>query len=184
MGIRHSDQLGRAVRAAAVAGACALLANCAQNGKFSRVDPKYGVSSSPRVVAFGVKETDEEILALGVLLMQLGRVASLRDENDLAEERYDKAETCFLRTSNKSQYPMASLHYARGNIELAHSIAATGKPFDNALLKHLAELLRIESRGYDAKTMRAIVRLRKMETHDRQEAEALLDTYKAALGLA
>ena len=28
-------------------------ANCAQNGKFSRVDPKYGVSSSPRVVAFG-----------------------------------------------------------------------------------------------------------------------------------
>ena len=30
-----------------------MLANCAQNGKFSRVDPKYGVSSSPRVVAFG-----------------------------------------------------------------------------------------------------------------------------------
>ena len=32
--------------------------------------------------------------------------------------------------------------------------------------------------------MRTIVRLRKMETHDRQEAEALLETYKAALGLA
>ena len=29
-----------------------------------------------------------------------------------------------------------------------------------------------------------IVRLRKMENHVRQEAEALLDTYKAALGLA
>ena len=41
-----------------------------------------------------------------------------------------------------------------------------------------------KSRGYDPKTMRAIVRLRKMESHDRQEAEALLDTYKAALGLA
>jgi uncharacterized protein (UPF0335 family) len=41
-----------------------------------------------------------------------------------------------------------------------------------------------KARGYDAKTMRTIVRLRKMETHDRQEAEALLDTYKAALGLA
>ena len=40
-----------------------------------------------------------------------------------------------------------------------------------------------KARGYDTKTMRAIVRLRKMETHDRQEAEALLDTYKAALGL-
>src|SRR5712675_1496789 len=53
MGIRRSNQVGRAVRAAAVAGACLMLANCAQNGKFSRVDPKYGVSSSPRVVAFG-----------------------------------------------------------------------------------------------------------------------------------
>ena len=41
-----------------------------------------------------------------------------------------------------------------------------------------------KARGYDPKTMRAIVRLRKMETHSRQEAEALLDTYKAALGLA
>ena len=34
--------------------ACLVLANCASSGKFaSRVDPKYGVSSSPRVVAFG-----------------------------------------------------------------------------------------------------------------------------------
>lgn len=41
-----------------------------------------------------------------------------------------------------------------------------------------------KARGYDAKTMRVIVRLRKMEAHDRQEAEALLDTYKAALGIA
>jgi uncharacterized protein (UPF0335 family) len=40
-----------------------------------------------------------------------------------------------------------------------------------------------KARGYDTKTMRSIVRLRKMETHVRQEADALLDTYKAALGL-
>ena len=40
-----------------------------------------------------------------------------------------------------------------------------------------------KSRGYDSKIMRQIVRLRKMETHDRQEMEAILDTYKAALGL-
>jgi rare lipoprotein A len=33
---------------------CLALANCASSGKFAgRVDPKYGVSSSPRVVAFG-----------------------------------------------------------------------------------------------------------------------------------
>jgi uncharacterized protein (UPF0335 family) len=41
-----------------------------------------------------------------------------------------------------------------------------------------------KARGYDPKTMRTVVRLRKMEKHVRQEAEALLDTYKAALGLA
>ncbi len=40
-----------------------------------------------------------------------------------------------------------------------------------------------KARGYDTKTMRSIVRLRKMEKHVREEAEALLDTYKAALGL-
>jgi rare lipoprotein A len=34
-------------------GICLLLANCASSGKFSRIDPKYGVSSSPRVVGFG-----------------------------------------------------------------------------------------------------------------------------------
>jgi rare lipoprotein A len=34
--------------------ACLFLANCASSGKFaSRVDPRYGVSSSPRVVALG-----------------------------------------------------------------------------------------------------------------------------------
>lgn len=37
--------------------------------------------------------------------------------------------------------------------------------------------------GYDVKTIKAIIKLRAMERHARQEAEALLETYKAALGL-
>ncbi len=41
-----------------------------------------------------------------------------------------------------------------------------------------------KANGYDTKTMRKIVALRKMETHARQEADALMDTYRAALGLA
>jgi uncharacterized protein (UPF0335 family) len=40
-----------------------------------------------------------------------------------------------------------------------------------------------KANGYDTKTMRAIVRLRRMESHARQEADALLDTYRSALGL-
>ena len=41
-----------------------------------------------------------------------------------------------------------------------------------------------KSNGYDTKTMRKIVALRRLETHVRQEADALLDTYRNALGLA
>ena len=37
--------------------------------------------------------------------------------------------------------------------------------------------------GYDQKIMRQIVRLRKMAPHDRQEMEAILQTYLAALGM-
>src|SRR6202795_5152429 len=54
MGIRRSDRVILMARGAVVAAACLVLANCASSGKFaSRVDPRYGVSSSPRVVAFG-----------------------------------------------------------------------------------------------------------------------------------
>src|SRR6202051_3749069 len=54
MGILRPERLELTVRGAAVAIACLMLANCASSNKFaSRVDPKYGVSSSPRVVEFG-----------------------------------------------------------------------------------------------------------------------------------
>lgn len=38
--------------------------------------------------------------------------------------------------------------------------------------------------GFDTKTMRVLVRLRKMDQAERQEAEAILDLYKHALGMA
>ena len=53
MGIRRSDPVFGAARGLAAVAACLVLANCAGSGIASRVDPKYGVSSSPRVVAFG-----------------------------------------------------------------------------------------------------------------------------------
>jgi rare lipoprotein A len=54
MGIQRFDSAIRAARSVAIVGACLALANCASSGKFaSRVDPRYGVSSSPRVVAYG-----------------------------------------------------------------------------------------------------------------------------------
>jgi peptidoglycan lytic transglycosylase len=54
MGIRRLDPVLRTARGIAAVGACLFLANCASSEKFaSRIDPKYGVSSSPRVVALG-----------------------------------------------------------------------------------------------------------------------------------
>ena len=40
-----------------------------------------------------------------------------------------------------------------------------------------------KSNGYDTKTIRAVIRLRKMEKHHRDEAAMLLETYCNALGM-
>jgi uncharacterized protein (UPF0335 family) len=39
-----------------------------------------------------------------------------------------------------------------------------------------------KSMGYDTKALRTVVRLRKMDRQEREEAEAILDTYLLALG--
>ncbi|MBL9098567.1 MAG: DUF2312 domain-containing protein [Alphaproteobacteria bacterium] len=38
--------------------------------------------------------------------------------------------------------------------------------------------------GFDTKIMRQVVRLRKLENHEREERDALLDLYMSALGMA
>ena len=43
--------------------------------------------------------------------------------------------------------------------------------------------LEAKATGYDAKIMREIIRERKMDRDARQEREALLDTYRNALGM-
>lgn len=40
-----------------------------------------------------------------------------------------------------------------------------------------------KSNGFDPKIMRQVIRLRRMESADRQEQEALLETYLSALGM-
>lgn len=40
-----------------------------------------------------------------------------------------------------------------------------------------------KANGFDPKTMRQVVRLRKLDKADREEQETLLDLYKAALGM-
>jgi uncharacterized protein (UPF0335 family) len=43
--------------------------------------------------------------------------------------------------------------------------------------------LEAKATGYDAKIMRQIIQLRKMPAHDRQEMQAVLETYLSALGM-
>jgi uncharacterized protein (UPF0335 family) len=40
-----------------------------------------------------------------------------------------------------------------------------------------------KGRGYDTKAIRTIIRLRKKDPDERQEEEAILETYKNALGI-
>jgi uncharacterized protein (UPF0335 family) len=40
-----------------------------------------------------------------------------------------------------------------------------------------------KANGFDTKILREVIRLRKMDTSERQEAEALLDLYLQALGM-
>jgi uncharacterized protein (UPF0335 family) len=42
----------------------------------------------------------------------------------------------------------------------------------------------LKGQGYDTKVVRAVIKLRRMEKNDRDEMDALLETYREALGLA
>ena len=44
-------------------------------------------------------------------------------------------------------------------------------------------LAEAKSNGFDTKTMRQVIKLRKMKSNERMEAEYMLDLYKRALGL-
>ena len=57
---------------------------------------------------------------------------------------------------------------------------------ENHLDRHgsLQAYAEAKGNGFDTKTMRQVVRLRKLDSADREEQEELLDLYKRALGLA
>lgn len=42
----------------------------------------------------------------------------------------------------------------------------------------------MKGNGFDTKAVRTLIRLRKKDQNERQEEEAILDLYKAALGMA
>lgn len=77
-----------AARAIAAAAACLLLANCTASDKFARkVDPKYGVSASPRVVELGQRAPKGGgVYRVGKPYMVAGRTYRPEDNTDYKTE--------------------------------------------------------------------------------------------------
>ncbi|MEL7487099.1 MAG: DUF2312 domain-containing protein [Pseudomonadota bacterium] len=54
-----------------------------------------------------------------------------------------------------------------------------------AIMEDMKEVFaEAKGEGYDVKTMRQVIKIRKMDRADRQEQEALLDLYLSAIGEA
>jgi rare lipoprotein A len=123
MGIRRPDQIVLLARGAAAVAACLVLANCASSGKFaSRVDPKYGVSSSPRVVAFG------EPVPKGGGTYRVGKPYTVAGRVYVPEEDINYSEEGFAswygddfhgrQTANGEVFDMASLTAAHPTLPM------------------------------------------------------------------
>lgn len=53
-----------------------------------------------------------------------------------------------------------------------------------AIGEHIKDVFTVaKSNGFDVKTMRQVIKIRKLDESKRQEQEALLDTYLHALGM-
>ena len=69
----------------------------------------------------------------------------------------------------------------RAFIERVERLEEEKKTISDDIKEVFAEM---KGTGFDTKAVRAIIRLRKQDQAERQEAEAILDLYKAALGMA
>ena len=65
-------------------------------------------------------------------------------------------------------------------IERVERLEAEKKDIADGLKEVMAEA---KGRGYDTKVMRKVISLRKRDANDIAEEEAILDMYKAALGM-
>jgi uncharacterized protein (UPF0335 family) len=68
----------------------------------------------------------------------------------------------------------------RSVVERIEAIEAEKQELSNDVKEIYTEA---KGNGYDIKALRTIIRLRKMKEGDRAEQEAVLDTYKQALGM-
>lgn len=132
--------------------------------------------------------------------LQREMVISYIAANRLIQRMEDAGIVSPMDERGRREITVQKIDHPGGSTEvrLGHNSAATDDRL--RLLIERVELLEEEKKGiaddirdvfaeakavgYDAKIMRQLVRLRKMQPGDRREMEALLDLYKAAVGLS
>ena len=102
--------------------ACLVLANCSSSGIASRIDPKYGVSSSPRVVALGDPvPKGGETYRVGKPYIVAGRVYVPEEDVNYREEGFASwyGDDFHGRlTANGEVFDMASLSAAHPTLPM------------------------------------------------------------------
>lgn len=136
---------GVIAQACAAGGACLLLANCGGPGSFSKVDPKYGVSSSPRVVALG------EPVPKGGGYYRLGKPYEIGGRTYTPEENPSYSETGLAswygddfhgrKTANGEVFDQTSLSAAHPTLPIPSYVRVTN------LSNQRSVIVRVNDRG-------------------------------------
>ena len=83
-------------------------------------------------------------------------------------------------TNPEGSAPSAASQELRQFVERFERLEAEKKDIADAQKEVMAEA---KGRGYDTKVLRKVIALRKRDANDLAEEEAVLDMYKAALGM-
>src|SRR6516225_7450077 len=146
MGIRRADPcFFGAARSVAAMAVCVLLANCSSSSLLNQVDPKYGVSSSARVVEFG------EAVPKGGGTYRVGKPYVVAGVTYVPEENPNyRAEglASFYgpdfhgrRTANGEVFDMESLSAAHPTLPIPCYVRVTN------LANHKSVIVRVNDRG-------------------------------------
>lgn len=93
--------------------------------------------------------------------------------------------TRILSFSNLGFVAMAKANFAKDQLKSLVERVERLEEEKTALAGDIRELYaEAKGHGFDTKIVRQVVRLRKMESHEREERDALLDLYMSALGMA
>src|SRR5690606_35604924 len=117
----------------------------------------------------------------GVLPLDPRRLLGHRGRNCRAARRGTAGESALAEDITSETAQTVAAGQLRAFIERIERLEEEKKTIADDIKEVYAEM---KGNGFDTKAVRTIVRLRKKDQTERQEEEAILDLYKAALGMA